>query len=84
MDTPQEGGPLPLDTQRLFQDLTGLPNQGLHEAADYIAGLKEKYREDDFAVPATKKALSEEAFVGIWRDRTDMADSAAWVRHRRK
>lgn len=27
----------------------------------------------------TKSALSQEPFIGMWRDRADMQDSAGWV-----
>ena len=30
------------------------------------------------------KPLANEPFVGMWRDRTDMADSVAWVKSLRR
>ena len=31
-----------------------------------------------------RKALTDEPFVGMWRDREDMADSSEWVRTTRQ
>lgn len=62
-------GALPQDSQRLVLDL--------------IAALKPT-PVSSHPARATRKPkrtpLSKERFIGMWRDRAEMGDSAAWVR----
>lgn len=60
-----------------------LPPEAKKEAGDFVQFLYEQYvkKEKD---KSTKKPLSEYGFVGMWKDRTDMADSTAWVRKQRQ
>lgn len=47
---------------------------------DFIAFLRQKYT---VVKPASEKAnvdLVDDSFIGMWRDRQDLADSTAWVR----
>lgn len=69
-------------------DISGLPEQARTELADFYQFLKNKYR-----VRATGRrkqkntslqALSGVGFVGMWKDRTEMADAAGWVREQRE
>ena len=69
-------------------DLSSLPEQARREVTDFYQFLKKKYR-----VQATKsgkkkevavQTLSNDSFVGIWKDRTDMKDAAGWVREQRE
>jgi hypothetical protein len=69
-------------------DLSSLPEQARREATDFYQFLKKKYRVQ--ATGRVKKkemavqTLSDDSFVGIWKDRTDMKDSAGWVREQRE
>ena len=61
-----------------------LPPKAKKEVADFIAFLRGRYK----AEPSRKKEkvskLKSEAFVGIWKERKDMQDSASWVRKTRR
>jgi hypothetical protein len=39
---------------------------------------------DGLQAHAKKSSLNREPFLGIWADRADMKDSAAWVRENRE
>lgn len=69
-------------------DLSVLPEQARLELADFYQFLKKKYQTPAPAVRAKKntpvKPLAEAAFTGMWKDRTDMDDPAAWVRNQRE
>ena len=59
-----------------------LPPEAQKQVLDFIAFLETRYR------PVRRKEtvgvrLSQEGFVGIWRDRTDLRDSSGWVRSMR-
>jgi hypothetical protein len=68
----------------LIRDLSSLPPEAQQEVIDFIAFLKTRYP----SPPAGKKTgcgkLSEEPFIGMWRERKDMRDSTAWVRDMRR
>jgi hypothetical protein len=74
-----------MNQNTVFQDLQSLPPEAQKQVADFIAFLQTRYN-----VPATKrkekstpKKLADEAFIGIWRNRNDMQDSAEWVKQLR-
>ncbi|MCD6518397.1 MAG: DUF2281 domain-containing protein [Anaerolineae bacterium] len=51
---------------------------------DFIAFLRLRYAQELSKEADVSPALEDEAFIGMWRDRADMADSGAWVRTVRK
>lgn len=69
-------------------DLSGLPEQARQEVTDFYQFLKKKYRvhtpgrvkQKDKSV----QTFSGVDFVGMWKDRSDMGDSAGWVREHRE
>lgn len=69
-----------MDAPALAQDLSSLPPAAQKQVADFIAFLKARYPEVAPAAEVTRPALTEEPFVGMWRDRKDMEDSSGWVR----
>ena len=67
----------------IAQEIDSLPPEAQKQVEDFIAFLKTRY------IPATKKRtkrvrLESEPFVGMWKDREDMSDSAKWVRELRQ
>jgi hypothetical protein len=48
---------------------------------DFLAFLRTRYK--NAAAPKNKPLpdLTQEKFVGMWRDREEMRDSSAWVRN---
>lgn len=60
-----------------------LPPEAKKEAGDFVQFLYNQYVKNR-KNKSTKKPLSEYGFVGMWKDREDMADSTAWIRKQRK
>ena len=75
-------------TNASILDLSSLPDQARQEVADFYQFLKKKYRVQPTGrgkkKEAAVQALSDDGFVGIWKDRTDMNDAAGWVREQRE
>lgn len=67
-----------MNTTQLLSDLEQLPPEAQHQIEDFIAFIKTRYQS------TTKTKLSEEEFVGIWADRTEMQDSTQWVKNTRQ
>ena len=58
-----------------------LPPEAQRQVLDFLASLEQRYRP---ASPRPKtKPLRAYAFVGLWRGREDLSDSARWVRRLR-
>ena len=66
-----------MNIETVLADLVALPPQAQEEAADFIAFLRARHAAPAPAGPDT--AADAAAFCGLWRDRADMADAAAWV-----
>jgi hypothetical protein len=66
-----------MNTSQLIHDLEQLPPEAQHQIEDFIAFIKTRYQ------AAPKAKLSEEEFVGMWRDRSEMQDSTQWVKNTR-
>ncbi|MYL82370.1 DUF2281 domain-containing protein [Desulfovibrio aerotolerans] len=66
-----------MNIETVLADLVALPPQAQEEAADFIAFLRARHAAPGPAGPDA--AADAAAFCGLWRDRADMADAAAWV-----
>lgn len=69
--------------EEVLRDFVALPPEGQRVGADLIAFLRQR---DAQAQPAENKPdtdWSSEEAIGMWRDRTEMSDSTAWVRQLR-
>ena len=69
--------------QELLAEFTALPNEAQRQVADFVARLHRKYRPAK-PNPPINAATPASSFIGMWRDREDMADSTSWVRETRK
>ena len=73
-----------MDIAKIAREMASLPPEAQKQIADFLAFLKARYP----SAPASKKAkrskLTDEPFIGMWRDREDMRDSTAWVRKQRQ
>lgn len=71
--------------QQITQQAHGLPESAQREVLHYIEFIRIRYP----VKPATKTAgkrktsWSDTPLYGLWQDRTEMADPAAYVHHRR-
>jgi hypothetical protein len=65
----------------VLEKLNALPPAAQQQVLDFIAFLEARYR--PVRRPDSNLRLSEETFVGIWKERTDLQDSRKWVRNLR-
>lgn len=78
---------MPMDMEKILEDISALPPFAQREVFDFIASLKIRYVSE---APGGTKDEAEEAllesepFVGMWRDRSDMANSSRWIRNLRQ
>lgn len=74
-----------MNQEKIWREFAALPPEAQQLVADFIAFLRTRYKQ----ARSNKKVksagnLTDEAFIGIWRDRPDMEDSSAWVRNLRE
>ncbi len=73
-----------MDVERIVRELSILSPEKQREVYDFIAFLSNRSKSIKPRKTATRKKLAEEPFIGLWRDREDLQDSAAWVRRIRE
>jgi uncharacterized phage-associated protein len=73
-----------MNQEKLLQDVASLPPIAQKEAIDFIAFLKTQYGQ--YSAKSSEKvlAIKSEPFIGMWKNRSDMTDSNAWVRNMRE
>lgn len=71
-----------MELQPLIEKLKKLPPRRQREVANFIAFLAGQGAEKASAPP--KRKLSEEPFIGRWKNRPEMQDSSEWVRNLRR
>ena len=73
-----------MSNEDVLSQFNSLPPEGQRQIIEFIASLRQRY----IALQATDNQpsleLTEEGFIGMWRDRDDMQDSTAWVRNSRE
>jgi hypothetical protein len=70
-----------MEKQNILNDFDKLPPEAQKQVIDFIAFLQTRYQSiSDLKKNKPKAKFTEEAFIGIWRNREDMQDSSAWVR----
>jgi hypothetical protein len=70
--------------QELLNEFLSLPPEAQSQVMDFIAFLRQKYTVVEPASESLNVDLLNHSFVGMWRDRQDLADSTAWVRNIRE
>ncbi len=72
--------------EHISQDIDNLPEEAQTLLIDFIQLLKKRYvsTEIDTSNTVLVDQIEEEPFVGMWKDREDMADSNQWVREIRQ
>lgn len=70
-------------TEEVCEALANLPPEAQQEVADFIAFLRTRYARTGAVRKSGAGDLSDEPFIGMWRDREDLEDSHAWVRELR-
>lgn len=69
-----------MNQEQVLRDLIALPPMAQQLVADFIAFLRLRYTQEPSEGIDALPALRDDPFIGMWRDRTDMTDSSAWVR----
>jgi len=67
----------------IIKEIGSLPPEGQRQVIDFIAFMRQRYSRSPLA-EKTVVDLRSEAFIGMWRDREDLADSSEWVRRVRQ
>ena len=75
--------------QQIQQDLSRLPEDMLQEVWDFAMFLQEKRKQHGVlrqikTKQVNNQPLSQEPFIGIWKNRQEMTDSSEWVKQLRK
>jgi hypothetical protein len=73
-----------METTLLVQDIASLPPEAQKQVLDFVAFLKARYPAPSRGRKVKRTKLTDEPFIGMWRDREDMQDSSAWVRRLRE
>lgn len=68
----------------ILQEIDALPPDAQQQVVDFIAFLQTRYQSSGRKKSRSTSNLASESFLGIWRDRDDMANSTGWVRRVRK
>lgn len=71
-----------MTNEEIMREFSALPLEARREAADFIAFLRARYEKK--SVEAANENLGDETFVGMWKDREDLANAAAFVRDLRQ
>ena len=69
-----------MNQKELWRDIKSLPPEAQREVIDFIAFLRTRYKPPCPSDESMRTELVNEPFVGMWRNREDMADSSRWVR----
>ncbi len=73
-----------MDKNRVLNGFESLPQDAQKQVLDFIAFLQKRYKPVEAKKFSKRNDISEEPFIGIWKDREDMGDSSAWVRNMRR
>jgi hypothetical protein len=72
-----------MEKKTVWRQFNALPAEAQQEVSDFIAFLHSR-KPTSVRVPRRKRKLSDEPFVGMWKDRKDIADSVEYVRELRR
>ncbi len=66
------------------RQLAVLPPEALKMVADFVGMISSQYAVLTKPTPSPRASLRDDPFIGMWVDRTDMADSTEYVRQLRR
>jgi len=73
-----------MDIKKILVEIESLPMESQKEVLDFIGFLRNKRK---FPAKKRKKKqlmLSEDKFIGIWKNRPDLENSSSWVKESRQ
>lgn len=65
-----------MQNHTLWEQFEDLSPSAQRQVAEFIAELSARSKREN----APRRPIVQETFVGMWRDREDLADSSGWVR----
>jgi hypothetical protein len=68
-----------MNQENLWRELTALPPEAQQSVADFIAFLRTRYDSSPTPRKTRRTRLADEPFIGLWRDRSEMNNSRAWI-----
>jgi hypothetical protein len=71
-----------MTSEEIIKEFNALPLEARKEVEDFVAFLRQRYSKKNGQTEHGD--LSEEDFVGMWKDREDMQDGTVWVRKLRE
>jgi len=73
-----------METESIYNEISSLPPEAQRQIKDFVAYLRLRYRAPAKNETGQLQKLSDEAFIGIWKDREEMKDTDKWLRTVRK
>lgn len=73
-----------MNQQEFIESFLSLPSEAQHQVLNFIAVLQPRYKLTEPKNRSRATKLSSYEFMGMWRDRQDLADSTSWIRHLRE
>jgi hypothetical protein len=70
--------------QEMFDEYLALPDEAQRQVMSFIKFLKQSYTLPEPDPQEQDIDLTNHPFIGMWRDRQDLANSSAWVRNIRE
>jgi len=69
-----------MEQDSLWSEFAALPPEAQREVSDFIAFLRAHYARSHPDKKSKQTKLTDETFIGMWRDRQDLNESTGWVR----
>jgi hypothetical protein len=73
-----------IQKSHIWNQFESLPPGAQRQVADFVAALSARFQRQHERTAHMASPLQQESFVGLWKDREEMADSVAWVRQLRE
>ena len=73
-----------MEQDQIWSDFLALPPSAQQQVVDFIAFLRARHTQMRPPEQRDPGNLADEPFVGMWGNRSEMADSTGWVRSLRE
>jgi len=73
-----------MTNEDMLREFSALPPEGQRIVAEIVSALRQRYANQQSAPQPESVNLLTEPFIGMWKDREEMADSVEWVRNLRE
>lgn len=71
-----------MTNEEIIREFSALPSEAKREVVDFIAFLRERYNKKSKVEKSQN--ITDESFVGMWKDRENLQDGASFVRELRQ